>query len=104
MATLKSIKQTPKAAQAAEVHIDMTELPITRANDISDRIHRQLTQLKGICALIGVADMSLEIANKDDLQAAMCGVQDLIERIEHDYDKFYAIARAEMVKEVAHGS
>jgi hypothetical protein len=36
--------------------------------------------------------MSLEIANNDDLQAAMWGVQDLIDRIENDHDKFYAIA------------
>jgi hypothetical protein len=99
MATKKSTKQTTVSAEAPSVQDDVTlECPITHANRISDKINRQLTQLKGICALIGAADMTREIFFNDDLQAAMWGVQDLVERIEKNYGKFYAIARAEMVK------
>jgi hypothetical protein len=54
---------------------------LRRANDISDRMKRKLTQLKGICAAIGGVDLTLEIFVTDDLQAAMWGVQDLIEDI-----------------------
>jgi hypothetical protein len=47
MATKKLIKQASKAAEAAEIKIGISlERPITRGNDLSDQIHRQLTQLR----------------------------------------------------------
>jgi hypothetical protein len=92
MATKKSTKRAPKAAEAAEAQDDIQfERPITTANHISDKINRQLTQLKGICALIGAADMNRELFDNDDLQAAMWGVQDLVESIESQYEEFYEI-------------
>jgi hypothetical protein len=88
MATKKSTTTPDKSA-------------LQRAIRISDLINRKLTQLSGICALIGAADMKLETFNNDDLHAAMWGVQDLIGSIQDDYKAFYDVAHAGMT-EAAH--